>query len=239
MLIIPSGELEGTLLIHSAKFSNIITLLKDDEESRALLLGMVESIEAIEDEEKKSFRTASSIDVDNPIAVYQPHMGTSLLPPNDFEQLRTLRLNQNLPCISNDIVDVEEISFRGVRYGAFSSRHFRDSSVIFQVQDTHAAGVIEKLFSYTSQTFDTNSGGIEFYAIIQEHAPISGQGEDDPYLAFGYHAGYLCEKTFRRRHMISVTDVISHFVLTPILDTQYIHVLPVDKVGVLIFLSTS
>lgn len=221
------------MLIHSAKFSNIIALLKDDEDSRALLIGMIESIEAIEDEEKKSFRIAS-LNMDQPIAVYQHRRATSQLSHTDFENLRTLRHGRDLPCHSNQISIIEEVSLRGVRYGAFSSRQFRDSSVIFQFQDRQATGVIEKIFGFTSWGFGTGTQGVDLYVIIQEHLPIASQGEDDPYLAFGHAAGYLCEKTSRRRNLIPLVDIISHFVLTPIPDTQYIHVLPVDKVSILI-----
>lgn len=57
----------------------------------------------------------------------------------------------------------------------------------------------------------------------------------DPYMKFGFPAGFLCEKNPTKLHILELSQIVSHFVLTKFSGTRYndyIHALPVDRVSI-------
>jgi len=78
-----------------------------------------------------------------------------------------------------------------------------------------------------------------FLLVRQWHNPINHSEFIDPYQRFG---GFLCKKTSAFTQVISLSQIVSHFVLTPMEEIEAIHVLPwtFDRVSVtIIFIQNS
>jgi len=64
----------------------------------------------------------------------------------------------------------------------------------------------------------------------------------DIYRTFGFTGGYLCQPHAETLHIIHLSNLVSHFALTPIQlqMTEVIHILPVDRVwpSIVILVST-
>ena len=60
---------------------------------------------------------------------------------------------------------------------------------------------------------------------------IAGYENITSYQKYGFAAGFLCEQQASTRHIIELTQIVSHFALTTLPDEDLIHVMPVDRVG--------
>lgn len=99
-------------------------------------------------------------------------------------------------------------------------------------------GVIKTIFQpihHPMSQLSTRYKG--FHLVVQEYARIetSDGSRVDPYLEFGFSAGFLCQKNASRLHVLELSQITSHFVLTKFSSINYkhyIHALPVDRVSI-------
>lgn len=136
------------------------------------------------------------------------------------------------------VTAVDEISIRGVCFGTSTSSKFRNSAVMFRSHDDDELkpGIITTIFQSTHHPMSSHRHK-GFYLVVQEHPQIqtSHNNQVDPYLEFGFSAGFLCDKNTMKLHVVELSQIASHFVLTKFSDEQYkeyIHVLPVDRVSI-------
>jgi len=139
--------------------------------------------------------------------------------------------------VTNTVSCVDRISHHGVCYGIFQSSSYRDSAIIFNAcasTDTNSrmekTGVITKIFQHPSIT-------TEWYLVVREHCPVQDIDFIDPYLKYGFAAGYLRDKEPTVLHIIALSQIISHVALTPIAE-NLVHVMPVDRVSLHIYLQS-
>jgi len=104
------------------------------------------------------------------------------------------------------------------------------------------AGIIEAIFEHRSGPTAGHEGHIseEYFLLVRQHNPINRSEFVNPYQRFGFAAGFLCEQTPACTRVISLSQVVSHFVLTPMEEIEAIHVLPIDRVSVtVVFIQNS
>jgi hypothetical protein len=199
----------------------------------------VETLDVIEKEDIRGFRLATILD---PTVPEFTANGTSIpgsLEGPHFQLLSTLRHTDGFAHAHsfNEVLFLKEISHNGVCYGTYTSSHYRNSAVIFRrglnpspEEESHnQAGVVQNIFEH-SCFMDGQPVAKDYFLTLNIHSPINRVGFRDPYLPFGFAAGYICESKPVETVVIKLSQVVSHFVLTPMEEIDAIHVLPVDRV---------
>lgn len=224
--------MESMMLIHSSRYSNICALLADDEELRTNMIELIETTESIKKEDLCGF------DLNNVLNPSKqgfdiPHNAPQVnLTPDLAISLKTLQDHLNLVPQSHPF-ELPQVSHLGVRFAAFATQNFRDSSIIYNLPFTDGhRGVPAVIQAILAQRCSNHLGQttIEVFLLVEEYRRIADNGMADPYTAFGFAAGYLCHQQSIGHHLIGLRHVVSHFVSTPIADTGYLHVLPMDRV---------
>jgi hypothetical protein len=245
LLIRSTGELEATLLRGAIRNANLLAVLSDDAEIRDSVLELMETLRAIQAEDIRGFRLATLLDPTTPEfpSNSKRKRGVQGILDNDqFTALLDLYQAdiQGLHHVDNEVLFFEEISHNGVCYGTHSSSHFRNSAILFYPHLTirgageMKAGIIEAIFEHHSGLLEKH------FLLVRQHNPINRSEFVDPYQRFGFAAGFLCEKTPTLTRIISLSQIVSHFVLTPMEEIEAIHVLPFDRVSVtIIFIQDS
>ena len=231
-----TGELEATLLRGSIRNANLLAVLADDEEIRGSVLELMETLEAIQNEDIRGFRLATMLDPTMPELPSNSRLKRGVqgvLDDQQFEMFLNLRLPDRL---LNEVLFFEEISYNGVCYGSHPS-HFRNSTIMFRRAQQGAqgtqAGIIEAIFKHSLGTAVESQGAEGYFLTVRCYASINRPDFEDPYRSFGFAAGFLCKKTPVKTQVINLSQVVSHFVLTPLDEIDAIHILPVDRVSVL------
>ncbi|KAJ3512199.1 hypothetical protein NLJ89_g3658 [Agrocybe chaxingu] len=222
-----SGQLEISLLRAAMRYANLRSILEDDEEIRETVAELVESMEAINRQDLRGYRLADLLDPTTS-DLDRPEKGTpSTLPPDRYGLLCELLLQEGRAGTTNDVLSFARVSHDGLCYGVCNSPHFRNSSVLFRLKAddgaTVHAGIISQIFCH--KTGETNG----WYLVIQEHIPLQRPGFVDPYRRYGFASGYLCEEEPTATHVIRLSDIISHFALTPMPQAGAIHVMALDQ----------
>lgn len=163
--------------------------------------------------------------------------------------------------LGSDALSLKEVSKDGVCYGTCDSPTHRNSAIIFASTagsginnnlsksnyegTVEKPGIVEKIIHYSTTDGCVTIDGIYLY--IQELMPVpipvevhvqeniaAKTSKLDPYQAYGFAAGYLCDSNQRTPRVISLSQIISHVALTTfegINDYEdFIHVLPLDRV---------
>jgi len=193
-------------------------------------------LEAIQNEDIRSFRLATTLDPTMPELPSNTRLKRGVhgvLDDQQFELFLNLRLADRLSRLFNEVLFLEEISYNGVCYGSRRS-HFRNSTITFQhPQQGTQAGVVEAIFKHSLGVAFESQGAEGYFLTVRCYASINRPNFEDPYRPFGFAAGFLCEKTPVETQVINLSQVLSHFVLTPLDEIDAIYVLPVDRVSVL------
>lgn len=237
------GEIEATFMQAAARHANLSAILADDAEIRQTIVDTVATMDATAREDMRGFRLASILD-------------PSQADFNVDSKARPLQLNKQehklfLDCIqrvvphasyvvSPTVLAVDEISIRGVCFGTSTSSKSRNSAIMFRSHDGGELrpGIIKTIFQPTHHPMSQLSTRYQgFHLIVQEHTRMRTFHDNkvDPYLEFGFSAGFLCEKDSIKMHVLEPSQIMSHFVLTKFVDKRYedyIHALPVDRASV-------
>ena len=88
-------------------------------------------------------------------------------------------------------------------------------------------GVIQKILKYHER----------WYLLVHQHRNFTRANFVDPYLPYGSAAGFLCEAEADIVHLVRLSDIISHCAITPISEGECIHIMPVDRVSVRLFVN--
>ena len=236
MVLIITGQLESTMLLASARNSNLLAILDDDDILRTTVHGLTEALNVMQAEDTGGFRLATLV---NPNTQdLHPSGKTRLaLSPDYFIQLSNMLGHTN---ITNEVISLEQIAFQGVYYGTVRSKYFRNSAIIFNtgpgfpglspeqngVDDK--VGIIDMIFEYPSWT--QGEAVQKTFVFVKEHLPAQRPGFHDPYRKYGFAAGLLCKGEANTLHLIELQQIVSHFALTTLPDEGLIHVMPVDRV---------
>ena len=200
---------------------------------------MVNKIDQIQNEDIRGYRLASILD--STLPTYAPRSRPR--PGGLDEELHHLFCEQftNGEQVPNNVKYIEEISTNGVVYGTEGSNSTKNSSVIFRLSadagGTCHAGVVSSIFIYT---FRTPMGGTieEFFLVVEQLCPLLHDIASF-YSRYGLYGGFLCHAGGRTRRLIHVSNIASHFALTPLTGADFgeeaignlIHVLPLDRVS--------
>jgi len=231
-----TGEMEGTLLRGAVRNANLSAILSDDDDLQNVVADLVETMDVIEKEDIRGFRLASIVDPMTPGFTANAKSIPGSLDDAHFQLLSSLPQADGHAYSLNKALFLEEISHNGVCYGTYNSSHYLNSAILFRQSDSVIqAGVIQNIFEYS---FSTSSlgGRVElekkdYFLTLHVYAPINRANFCDPYLPFGFAAGYLCDSQHIGAVVIKLNQVVSHFVLTPIEEIDAIHILPVDRVS--------
>lgn len=85
-------------------------------------------------------------------------------------------------------------------------------------------GVIDKIFRYSHS----------WYLLVHEHPILNRPDFADPYLPYGFAAGFLCEAASEDARVIRLSDIVSHCAVTSIPEVDCIHIMPVERVSLFI-----
>ncbi len=184
-------------------------------------------MDSIEKGDVRGFKLAEYLDVENTdfnISKMKPSQPTLL----ENEVLELLRYTENDPRLANEpVVYIPQISFKGLCFGTYDSTHYRDSAIIFtdrsesQVPKKERMGFIDKIFRYSHN----------WYLLVHEHPALNRPNFADPYLPYGFAAGFLCEAGRKDARVISLSNIVSHCAVTPIPEVDCIHIMPVERVS--------
>jgi len=242
MLDYATGEMEGTLLKGAVRNANLSALLSDDEYLRKQVVDLVDTLDVIEKEDVRGFRLTTILDPTVPEFTTKAKLTPGSLDGSHFHLLSASRRADGFSHALNEVLFLEEISHNGVCYGTYSSSHRRNSAVLFhrgpRGQPENQAGVVQNIFEHSCCRPISCLGGKsvtkDYFLILNVYAPINRVGFCDPYPPFGLAAGYLCESQPIETLVIKLSQVVSHFVLTPLEEIDATHVLPVDRVRILL-----
>lgn len=200
----------------------------------------METLDVIEKEDIRGFRLATILDPMVPEFTANGKSIPGSLEAPHFQLLSTLRYADGFAHEAhsfNEVLFMKEISHNGVCYGTYTSSHYRNSAVIFRCgsnsspeeESRNQAGVVQNIFEH-SCFMNGQPVAKDYFLTLNVHSPIDRVGFRDPYRPFGFAAGYLCESKPVETVVIKLSQVVSHFVLTPMEEIHAIHVLPVDRV---------
>lgn len=220
--------------------ANLRAILADDDALRETVHEMVSMMRSIGNEDAHGFQLAALLDPSLPESVVASGAKPFKLADPEYQLLCNL-INRTSPGIqlvlSRQAISVERISIHGLPYSTEREAP-RDSNIIFQSPEDSTAttgnqkvGVIESIFQYEYRSAggQPNKG---HYLSVRERLPV-GQGQVDPYLEFGFAAGFLCEANTTQLHVIKLSQVLSHCSVMKMAgmgNEQLVHVMPLDRV---------
>ncbi|TFK62995.1 hypothetical protein BDN72DRAFT_929405 [Pluteus cervinus] len=223
------GQVESTFMHTSARFSNLKAILQDDGPIRESVIEMVTALDRIQSEDARGSRLASMLDPTSPTNILPMRSDQhGVLSEDEYGLLFNL--------LTTHPQDMAQDNHLPHQSGTSS---YRDSTAIFRPRQAGAdpnprelAGTIQRIFQYSYSMAGQDKQG--YFVSIMEHQRIteSRGAEADPYPAFGHAAGYLCERAPERLHVLELSQLVSHFVLTYFPEGEwvnYIHILPVDR----------
>ena len=111
-----------------------MAVLADDAEIRGSVLELMEMLEAIQNEDIRGFRLATTLDPTTPELPSNSRLKRGIhgtLDDQQFEMFLNLHLPDRLGHLLNEVLFFEEISYNGVCYGTRPS-HFRNSPIMFR-----------------------------------------------------------------------------------------------------------
>ena len=229
----------------AARSSNLQAILADDDKLRQMVIETVTVLETIEKEDIRGFRLASLLDPNLPDYAVQPAAMTFTLDAQHYQLLCLLMEQQHKTSVQRlslprEALSIDKISSRGVCYGTCRSSKSGDNHIIFLEPDAlptdQKAGIIQSIFQYTYLAHDIEMKG--FYLIVRELYPMDVTGgRSDPYREFSPRA-FLCSSTATKLHVLSLSQVVSHFVLLEMSGNGHedlILVWPVDQVSAGLF----
>lgn len=229
------GELEATMLTHSARYSNVCALLEDDDDLRRNMTQLINTTESIKNKDLHGFNLSAILSPSKTGFDIPRHAQAIRLHPDLTVPLKTLQDNLAIVPLS-DPFELQHISHLGVRFAAFRSRNFRDSSIIFTPPSADISGhceipaVIQAIFAQQCRNREGHIT-VEVFLLLDEYRRIMDDGAHDPYVEFGFAAGYLCHQQPVGHRIIALRHIKCHFISTVIVETSYLHVLPMDKVS--------
>lgn len=217
------STMDGSILQGSVRYSNILAILRDDDQVRHAAYDIIEAMDSVEKEDLRGFRLAASLNIENSgIVVGMKQSHPVLLDGNVLDLLKSTEKNPHL--LAEEVIYVPQISFRGVCYGIFDSKHYRDSSILFADSDPavkYKMGVIQRIFRYAHN----------WYLLVDEHPYLDRADFSDPYKLYGTAAGFLCEAAAHVPCVIEASNILSHCVVTSIPEANCNHIMPVDRVS--------
>ena len=241
VLIPQLGELEATFTTSVCQSSNLQALLDrgDLPEAAGPLLS---AYDTVSNEDHRGTRLADELH----------HPPTK--PPISVElreetyRLLLITLNQRYQTtwytsrdggssvIPRVVLELDKVSIRGVIYA--SSRVLpRDSDIIFRREGGSGSrvGSIKSIFRLSHPT-PAGPSATTIFLLIEQYFPVTDQAMQSTYTRFGFAGGFLCHNRKRSGfHITSSENIICHFAKTvlPQADDDLMHVLPLNKVGVL------
>jgi len=214
-------------------------MLHDDDELRKDVVEMTTMLESIDSEDIRGFWRATLLDPSAPTFIINSKTVSSQIEDEPYQLLCSLlRTSGDLEhaTLPRRALYLEEISIGGVSYATKGSRKFRDSAVMFQKPQNREGyaydekpGVITLIFQYKYHAIYEVT---QYFLLIQEYVPIDNPASD-VYQGFGFAGGFLCKTGLTRYTMVPLTHIVSHVALTTI-DDDLIHILPIDRVSILI-----
>ena len=223
------GQIEGSILRALVCHANLSALLADDENIRKTVSELAKTMDAVQREDIRGSTLANML---NPSLKDLSNLAKNgALDSEELAMLHTLLPNAVLH--ETDIVScVDRISCHSVCYGIFQSSGYCDCAINFYAgtgtnSRMEKTGVITKIFQHPSIVID-------WYLVVREHCSVRDIDFIDPYLKYGFAAGYLCEKEPTVLHIITLSQIISHVALTPI-EENLVHVMLVDRVSLHIY----
>ncbi|TFK60989.1 hypothetical protein BDN72DRAFT_778743 [Pluteus cervinus] len=235
------GQMESTFMRTSGQRSNLLALLADDLTVRDTVVELVSALDQATKEDARGSRLASMLDPNSPSYPLDTSLALTLS-AQDRRSLHNL-ISQLDPSFSphlqhpREAIDLDEVSLHGVCYAAMQTPRYRNSAIIFKPTGSSSeprAGVIHRIFRY-SHLCPGNLKVDGCYLAVREYLPVTTTKDcPDPYPAFGFAAGYLCEKEPQNDHIISLSQVESHCTVTTFEDIKewkyFVHILPVHRV---------
>jgi len=194
---------------------------------------LTRSLDAAQKEDLRGFQLAISLDP-TLLEAHPTGITPQILTPPELEQLRILKGCAHL---SDQILSVDRVSLRGVCYGTNGSRYYRDSAIIFRLASDPPrnlqfgrVGLVERIFKHVTQTASEATPSITWYLTVKEYSRVNRPNFLDPYLRYGFAAGFLCDSDHCTTHVIELCCVECHYVRTWIPTAQAYHILPMDLV---------
>lgn len=232
----------------AARSSNLQAILADDDQLRQTVIETVAVLETIEKEDIRGFRLASLLNPSLPDYAAQPADTTFTLDAQHYRLLCLLIEQQQEMSVQRlslprEALSINRISSHGVCYGTCKSSKSGDNHIIFLEPDApptdlhlQKAGIIQAIFQYTYLAHKVEMKG--FYLVVRELCPMDvAGGRSDPYREFSSRA-FLCSSTATKLHIISLSQVVSHFVSLEMSGDGHedlILVWPVDRVSAGLF----
>ncbi|KAF8989606.1 hypothetical protein BDQ17DRAFT_1333955 [Cyathus striatus] len=240
------GELETTFMRTAVRAANIHAVLADDNTLRENVFELIKTMDAIEKKDIRGFRQATLLDPTK-LTTFTNSKGSGhkfTLDAGNYQLLVDLLDHQSAPPRRPPakVFCLDEVSYRGVLYGASGSHGDQNSNIYFcspqgvrsgsELTHSQEAETIERIFRIS----DTSHDGIlddSVFLVVREYprlTVIMNARIQDPYFKYGQFARYLCEASLTITRVIRLTHVVSHVTLTAMSEDyeHLLHVLPVD-----------
>ena len=206
----------------------------------------MEAMGSLEQQDLRGFRRANLLDPTLPDVETNPlqiKSTTITLEDTHYQLICALIIpsNSQLLTLPRKAISLPEISMGGVCYSPVNSAKPYDSNILFRCPKSGntRTGSISLILQYTYNGGQDNVTITSHFLIINERTQAAENvREQDPFRRFGFAGGFLCSSTFSTVHAIPLSNLISHCSITAMMDefSGLIHVLPLDRVGLVIYL---
>lgn len=228
------GEIKSSFLKYSARYSNICALLADNEDVQTTMDKLIKTMDSIKKEDLCGFDLACLFDPSQPHFIKdfgQPIFFTSSCSWRaTVSVLSTGSLTGEWRDIYSPSGDVAWSLVCALQLAEFPGQLYRVLSAVWQAEKVmcrhHQTILFQPHQDHQNQEIE------QVLVLVEKYIPIAEKGIHDLYLQYGFAAGYLCDAAPVYTCIISVHDIRSHFISTLIPDTNYRHVLPINKVSI-------
>lgn len=226
--------MESTFLRTAVRHANILALLDDSQDIRALVQRVLARMKGHQKEALRGFRLGEALDPFN-----EDDGGYRLLEGTHGElTLQEIELltgflqgdpSERNTVVLPDVTFLTAISHKNNIYAIWDSQRYRDSAILYQHQGEERAGVIQKIFLHQHR-LSSGEETTSKYLLLAEYG--EADIEQDHFRRYGHAGGFTCRGPPQIMRLIALENVICHVAVTDVAEEGFIHILPINRVCV-------
>ncbi|RXW15593.1 hypothetical protein EST38_g10261 [Candolleomyces aberdarensis] len=227
------GEVEGTFLRTAIRHANLLALLNDLQDMRALVQRMLSCMEGHQREALRGFRLTQALDPfnkDDDSSSQHVLEGTDgELTSQEMELLADLlrkSLQEQNTIVLANVTFLAAISYKSNVYAIWDSQRYRDSAILYQHEGEEQAGVIQKIFLHQHR-LSSGEEKMSRYLLLAEYQHTDR--DQDRFRRYGHAGGFTCRGSPQTVQLIPLESVICHVAVTDFAEEGLLHVLPINR----------
>ncbi|RXW16634.1 hypothetical protein EST38_g9220 [Candolleomyces aberdarensis] len=227
------GEVEGTFLRTAVRHANLLALLDDSQDMRALVRRMLSRMEGHQREALRGFRLTQALDPfnkdDDSSSQHVLEGADGELTSQETELLADLLRRspqERNTIVLPNVTFLTAISYKSNVYAIWDSQRYRDSAILYQHEGEEQAGVIQKIFVHQHRS-SSGEEKMSRYLLLAEYQHTDR--DLDRFRRYGHAGGFTCRGSPQTVRLIPLESVICHVAVTDFAEEGLLHVLPINR----------